>query len=94
VKTYTVYRFDYIRQEREPVGKLLERRSKDRGNNAEALLRLARKLFPASSLDSHIFIVPDPVISSVFPPSVAHGADEPADHPRVIDPLTVPDPDR
>ena len=62
MKSYTVYRFDYTRQEREVVGKLLERRSKDRGNNIEALLRLARKLYSTSSLDSHIVITPDPSV--------------------------------
>ena len=62
MKSYTVHRFDYIRQEREAVGKLLERRSRDRGNNIEALLRLARKLYSTSSLDSHIVITPDPSV--------------------------------
>ena len=62
MKAFTVYRFDYIRQEREPVGKLVERRSKDRGNNTEALLRLARKMYSTSSLDSHIVIAPDLVL--------------------------------
>ena len=60
MKAYTVYRFDYVRQEREAVGKLLERRSRDRRNNIEALLQLARKLYSTSSLDSHIVITPDP----------------------------------
>jgi hypothetical protein len=59
VKTYTVYRFDYIRQVSEPVGKLMERRSKDRGNNTEALLRLAQRLYSTSSLDSHLIISPE-----------------------------------
>jgi hypothetical protein len=59
VKNYMVYRFDYNRQMREPVGKLKERRNKDRGNNTEALLRLAQKLFSTSSLDSHIVITPE-----------------------------------
>lgn len=59
MKAYTVYRFDYDRQEREPVGKLVERRNKDRGNNIEALLRLAQKLYSTSSLDSHIVIAPE-----------------------------------
>jgi hypothetical protein len=44
---------------REPVGKLEERRRKDRGNNIEALLRLAQKLYSTSSLDSHIIITPE-----------------------------------
>lgn len=62
MKAYTVYRFDYTRQEREAVGTLLERRSRDRGHNIEALLRLARKLYSTSSLDSHIAITPDPSV--------------------------------
>ena len=59
MKNYTVYRFDYIRQVREPVGKLVERRSKDRGGNIEALLRLAQRIYSTSSLDSHIVISPE-----------------------------------
>jgi len=59
VKNYTVYRFDYIRQVREPVGKLEERRRAERRNNAEDLLRLAQRLYSASSLDSHLVIAPD-----------------------------------
>ena len=59
MKNYTVYRFDYIRQVREPVGKLLERRRAERRNNAEDLLRLAQRLYSTSSLDSHVVIAPD-----------------------------------
>jgi hypothetical protein len=59
VKIYTVYRFDYIRQMREPVAKLVERRSEERGKNTEDLLRLAQRLYSRSSLDSHIVITPE-----------------------------------
>jgi len=59
VKSYTVYRFDYARQVREPVGKLMERRRAERRNNAEDLLRLAQKIYSTSPLDSHIVISPD-----------------------------------
>jgi len=59
VKTYIVYRFDYVRQVSEPVGKLVERRSKDRGNNVGSLLKLAQKIYPTSSLDSRIDIAPE-----------------------------------
>jgi len=59
VRTYTVYRFDYIRQVSEPVGKLVERRSKDRGNNVGSLLKLAQKTYPSSSLDSRLVITPE-----------------------------------
>ena len=59
MKIYTVYRFDYIRQMREPVAKLVERRSEERGKNTEDLLRLAQRLYCRSSLDSHIVITPE-----------------------------------
>jgi hypothetical protein len=59
VKDYTVYRFDYSRRVREPVGKLMERRRTERRNNAEDLLRLAQRIYSTSALDSHIVISPD-----------------------------------
>jgi hypothetical protein len=59
VRNYTVYRFDYIRNVREPVGKLMERRRTERRNNVEDLLRLAQKLYSTSSLESHVVIAPD-----------------------------------
>lgn len=59
MKNYTVYRFDYIRQTREPVAMLVERRNEERGKNTEDLLRLAQRLYSRSSLDSHIVITPE-----------------------------------
>jgi len=59
MKAYTVLRFDYFRQVREPVGNLMERRSTERGDNAGSLLKLAQKLYSTSSLDSHIVISPN-----------------------------------
>ena len=59
MKAYTVYRYDYIRQVREPVGMVMERRKLDRGNDIEGLLKLAQKLYSTSSLDSHIVISPE-----------------------------------
>ena len=58
MKAYTVYRYDYNRQVREPVGTVLERRKLDRGNDIKGLLKLAQKLYSKSSLDSHIVISP------------------------------------
>jgi hypothetical protein len=58
VKVYTVYRYDYNRQVREPIGMVLERRKEDRGNDIKGLLKLAQKLYSRSSLDSHIVISP------------------------------------
>ena len=59
MKTYTVYRYDYIRHVREPIGVVLERRKGDRGNNTEGLLRLAQRIYPTSPLDSHLVISPE-----------------------------------
>jgi len=59
VKTYTVYRYDYVRQVREPIGMVLERRKRDRGNNIEGLLRLAQRIYQTSPLDSHLVISPE-----------------------------------
>jgi hypothetical protein len=55
IKAYTVFRIDLIRQVREPVGMVLERRKRDRGNNFEGLLKLAKKIYPVPP-DSHIVI--------------------------------------
>ena len=59
MKVYTVYRYDYNREVRESVGTLIDRRSKERGNNTEALLKLAQRLYFTSSLDSHLIIAPE-----------------------------------
>ena len=59
MKAYIVYRFDYIRQVSEPVGKLVERRCKDREDNVGSLLKLAYKLYPTSPLDSRLVITPE-----------------------------------
>ena len=56
VKIYTVYQINSNTRVREPVGFVLERRKLDRGNNFECLLKLARKLYPAPSPESHIVI--------------------------------------
>jgi len=56
MKTYVVYRFDYIEQIREPVGKVVERRTKERWDNEASLLKLAQKLYPPSSPNMQIGI--------------------------------------
>jgi hypothetical protein len=58
MKIYVVYRYDYNRQVREPVGMVLERRKGERGKNIEGLLKRAQKFFSKSALDSHIVISP------------------------------------
>ena len=49
MKTFTVYRFDKVREKKVQVGTLVERRGKDRGNNLAGLLKLATNRFKRSS---------------------------------------------
>ena len=59
MKAYIVYRLDYIRLLSEPVGKLMERRSKERVKNTEDLLQMAERIYPPFSPDSHLVITPE-----------------------------------
>ena len=58
MKLYAVYRYDFSQQGRKPIGLVLERRKRDRGNNVKGLLNLAKKLYYKSSLESPISISP------------------------------------
>ena len=44
VKTYTVYHMDFLNNKKVSIGKLVERRQKERVNNEDGLLRLAQRL--------------------------------------------------
>lgn len=57
--TYTVYRYDFNRHTREPVGIVSERRKWERGNNYLDLLKQARKTFSTPSPKSLVFLSPD-----------------------------------
>jgi hypothetical protein len=48
VKNVTVYQVDYVRKTKVPIGVVIERRTKERGDNILGLLRLARKAFASS----------------------------------------------
>jgi hypothetical protein len=48
MRPVSVYRVDYVRKTKVRIGTVLERRSKDRGDNLSGLLFLARKMFAAS----------------------------------------------
>jgi len=49
MKTFTVYRFDKVREKKVQVGTLVERRENERGNNLAGLLNLAANRFKRSS---------------------------------------------
>jgi hypothetical protein len=56
-KTYTVYRVDYRTNKHELIGKVVDRRKGERYNNAADMLRLAKKIYATSSIDSNIYII-------------------------------------
>ena len=45
MQTFTVYIVDYLKREKLPIGKVIERRKKNRPNNLLGLLTIARKNF-------------------------------------------------
>jgi hypothetical protein len=57
MKTYAVYRLGYWNNKLELMGKVVERRKEERNNNAADMLRWAKNIYAASSIDSSIFIV-------------------------------------
>lgn len=57
MKNVTVYRVDYLRKTKVPIGLIVERRQKERGDNFIGLLRIARKSFSATPEEAfHIAI--------------------------------------
>jgi hypothetical protein len=57
MKTYTVYRMDYTNQKKYPIARLVERRQKERRNNAEGILFRARLLYAYSHVDKSFITV-------------------------------------
>jgi hypothetical protein len=57
MRAVTVYRMDYGRMIKDPVGVVIERRKTERTNNYNDLLRLAQRLFALDMEDAlHIVI--------------------------------------
>jgi len=52
MRAVTVYRMDYARRTRDPIGVVMENRRTERKNNNNDLLRLARRLFSLDTADS------------------------------------------
>ena len=57
MRTYTVYRVDYLKNKTVKIGKVLDRREVERNNNPADMLRLAQMKYATSSVNSHIFIL-------------------------------------
>jgi hypothetical protein len=57
MRAVTVYRLDYGRKTKDPIGAVQEQRKTERGRNYFDLLRLARRLFASDATDAlHIVI--------------------------------------
>ena len=57
MRAVTVYRMDYGRRTKDPIGVVLENRKTERTNNYHDLLRMARRLYALDTADSvHIVI--------------------------------------
>lgn len=52
MRPVTVYRVDYVRKTRVPIGRVVERRRRERGDNLLALVRLARSIYGTGDEDS------------------------------------------
>jgi len=57
MRTYIVYRVDYLKNKTLKIGKVLDRREGERKNNPADMLRLAQIKYATSSINSHIFIL-------------------------------------
>ncbi len=58
MRIVTVYRVDYVKKTRVPIGWVEERRKKERSDNLLGLIRLARKIYGRGTEDA-IFIAID-----------------------------------
>jgi hypothetical protein len=57
MRAVTVYRVDYDRKTKDPIGVVFEMREKERMGNYNDLLRLARRLFALDTADAvHITV--------------------------------------
>lgn len=52
MRKITVFRVDYVKRTRIPIGEVVERRSKFRPDNMAGLLLIARKTFSSNSQDA------------------------------------------
>jgi hypothetical protein len=79
MRTVTVYRVDYVKKTRIPIGEVQERRKKNRGGNFLGLLRLARKGYGTGSEDAiHIAVDHREIRRGWMPPNavIHHSGEE------------------
>jgi len=57
MRNVTVYRVDYVRGTRVPIGTVVERRARERGNNLLGLVYLARRSYARSGAEAFYIVV-------------------------------------
>ena len=68
MRAVTVYRMDYVRKTKDPIGVVFERRKAERTGNYNDLLRLARRLFAVGTADAvHIALDASDARRTIFP---------------------------
>ncbi len=67
MQTVTVYRMDYARKTKYPIGVVLERRETERRHNYQDMLRLARRLFALDPEDFDNIVIDVSKVRRTFP---------------------------
>ena len=68
MRAVTVYRMDFTRKTKDPIGVVFEKRKSERAGNHYDLLRLARRLFAVDMADAvHIALDPSDGRRAIFP---------------------------
>ena len=68
MRAVTVYRMDYDRKTKDPIGAVMEKRTSERAHNYHDLLRLARRLFAWDTADAlRIVIDVSQARGAIFP---------------------------
>ncbi len=67
MRVVTVYRVDYARKTKLPIGVVLERRETERLHNYQDMLRLARRLFALDMADTGNIVIDVSSVRRTFP---------------------------
>lgn len=67
MRVVTVYRMDYARKTKYPIGVVLERRETERLHNYQDMLRLARSLFASDPADFANIVIDVSQVRRTFP---------------------------
>jgi len=70
MRAVTVFRVDYARKTRYPVGVVLEQRKTERGNNYKDLLRLARRQFALETEDAVNIVIDGSQVRRAYLPEL------------------------